>query len=332
MERLRKLRRTVAMLIVFSIVVNFASMGLTNEVKALAPYIAFYDTRSMTYTVWNGTLAEPGPAGRWGFGMTGFRVSIPGVPSGASIRYQGHVATQGWTGIQSNGANLETSVAFFTSLRIWLVAMPGWDVYFKVNRVNIGWTDWVIGSTTAQAGVPTSGNAIDAVKIMVVPSDTYEDEAGLTTRTVTLRCLGVVATDFWWQSRANSAATMWNNSGAGVSVSVTNTGNSPHTVALSALPGPWLGVIHIYATSSGVITSSDMLISENRIAAIFGPAVGTPNGESARASVTAHEVAHLFRLDDNSQSNSLMGPNAVLSVRAPASYDVTNINNYYNLP
>ena len=41
MERLRKLRRTVAMLIVFSIVVSFASIGLTNEVKALAPYIAF---------------------------------------------------------------------------------------------------------------------------------------------------------------------------------------------------------------------------------------------------------------------------------------------------
>ena len=330
----RKVDKCVAMLLAFSFVISLASMGLTNEVKAIEGYVAMYNTRSMTFSAWNGQVPEPTSAGRWGYGMTGFGVWIPGLPAGASVQYSGYVATQGWTGIQSNGADLVAPFAFFTSLRINLVNFPNWSIHYKVNVVGQGWSPLV--RNNEEAGIPLSGNAIDAVKIIITPTGRYAADGGLETRTFTLLRSGPTALTPEWGTIIQNAASSWNNATAGTNtagtnITVTNSGFSPHVIQVVSFPNDDRFGWTIKNPNGNVFTTfSEIRINEGYIAQFSS--WGSTNYGFFRRSEVAHQIGHLLWLGNSSLTNSLMNHwrnrNQLFE---PQAHDITNVRNAYNV-
>ena len=163
--------------------------------------------------------------------------------------------------------------------------------------------------------------------------------AGLSRRSVTIRVNrdSSITNAQWndmWLPAIRAAANSWNNSGAGVNVTITTTGTSEHILTVGVQRDSmgniesWDG-LYVPNTKTGAVTSSRIYI--NTVGLYNIGANGTP--ASLRRAVIAHEIGHMFWLKDNpaTTQNSLMRYQSVYdnNISTPQSLDVNNVQFVY---
>jgi len=161
--------------------------------------------------------------------------------------------------------------------------------------------------------------------------DAFTDNGGLSNRTVTIKLVSGLATDnSSWNTAIENARVSWNNSGAGVSITTTTSGSSPHTLEVAPYPITWDGWCYKNPTGNVVATSSEIVI--NTLGDHNLGLSGVSN--TLRQAAVAHEMGHLFWLNDNPATNqySLMIYDDIFigGIYLPLPFDVYNIKFRYD--
>lgn len=150
-------------------------------------------------------------------------------------------------------------------------------------------------------------------------TDVYSSNGGLSNRNVTIQLIGTTTQNATWSSIITTSRDAWNKSGAGVIVSTTMTGTSPHKLTVDSYPAEsWYGVCYKYPDGNVVATSSLIRINTSTIGA----------STNFRRSTVTHEIGHLFWLGDNPKTTeiSLMSYSRDKeTVYVPQAFDVYNI-------
>lgn len=164
-----------------------------------------------------------------------------------------------------------------------------------------------------------SGSKIGTYTLKVVSrkpaSNAYTAYGGMSSRTITLQLIGTTTTNSTWRPRINAAANSWDNSKAGTKITLTE---STASCTLTVDSYSWSAYGKTYykgGTPTGIEINSRTLTS------------------SIAQSTIAHEIGHLFWLNDNPSTTdtSLMDHGrSRTTVIGPQFVDVFHVINKYS--
>lgn len=100
--------------------------------------------------------------------MEAMKVNLTNAPTGASIKYEAHVAKLGWQSWVSDGQEAGTSGKSIQmeALKVSLVNMPGYSIEYQCHVEDIGWQSWV--SDGQISGTTGKGLRLEAIRLRVV--------------------------------------------------------------------------------------------------------------------------------------------------------------------
>ena len=142
--------------------------------------------------------------------------------------------------------------------------------------------------------------------------------------TIKIQCIGNLTTNDTWYPLIIFAKDSWNNSNIHTNISLSSM-TSPYTCEVVQCTESWYGMTTSYSTGN-TTQSATIIINASSL----------PNSENFRKSTVAHEIGHLFGLDDNppvfNVNDTLMSHNRDRNVVfAPKAYDVENVKFIYNI-
>ena len=171
---------------------------------------------------------------------------------------------------------------------------------------------------------PYKSSNNDNEKWILAHVDAFSELSGLSSRTVTIRLKGTLASSIWLAT-INDSRDAWNSSGAGVSIYTTTSGSSPHTLEVDSFYWDSAGRCTKYPLGNVVATSSTIEINSRTTGTEINP----------RRSTVTHEMGHLVWLGDNppvvAYNDSLMHHYRNReTVFVPKTYDINNVRFKYD--
>jgi len=160
-------------------------------------------------------------------------------------------------------------------------------------------------------GYPNNGSTCT---VTVSPNSYAYVNRGLPSRTVTIQRIGSIAPWDPWASLIADAANSWNNSGAGVNITITNS-YSLHTINVDSYGWTDGTVGTCYVAPDG--KSSIIEIDTTRF----------PDNDERKRGVIVHEMGHLFWLANNAtpQSSIMNYGDVIKGLSTPQPFDVAHV-------
>jgi hypothetical protein len=125
--------------------------------------------------------------------------------------------------------------------------------------------------------------------INTIPSNAYyTDWTGLPNRTANIQLLGSTTTNSTWKPLIENSRDLWNSSRAGTNINLTTT-SSTYTLEVAAFAWTSLGQTAPTGTSATIEINTNTISSDSK----------------ERQSTIAHEIGHLFWLNDNPTTSEL---------------------------
>ncbi len=149
-------------------------------------------------------------------------------------------------------------------------------------------------------------------------------EFKVSTTSVSIQCVGSLATGTEWSPLIQQSAAAWNNAISDINITV-STNSSNYTIEVGSYSSTWFGATYPSSVTSGSIDYANIKINSRTC--------GTESNN--RKSTISHEFGHLFGLADNppvSGNYSLMNYDRDRNlVYVPQPYDIMNVKYYYSI-
>ena len=144
---------------------------------------------------------------------------------------------------------------------------------------------------------------------------------GVENRTINLRLIGTTSKNSTWRPLIEDGVDAWNQSDAGTSITLTDTGTSSIVIEVESKTETWYGLCSQTYNPLNDITFAATITINSRTAISDNP----------RRSTITHEIGHLMWLDDNLRNDSIMSHNRNREVMlVPQNYDIYNVKFRYD--
>ena len=169
MKKLRKLRRTISMLLTLSLILHITNVGFIGRVEAIGGMT--FRTKSSGFA-WSGVNSGLSISGLIGIPLEQFSANLVNAVGSQHIRYEGHIMNLGWSSIIQGNVGMNGTAAGLVGQRLNAICialgdLPNWNVFYRVRTIGVGWSAWKGNGQVA--GEPGGNSPIEMIQIYVHP-------------------------------------------------------------------------------------------------------------------------------------------------------------------